>query len=199
MIKHIIFDLDGVLVDAVELHFHAFNAALFEKTGQSIGWEEHNEKFNGLPTISKLKKMGFTDERIISDINRLKQTYTSSKFNDLSVDRNLISILSELKENYVLSCASNSTRNTVVIALKRLGIDDLFSSVFSNNDVNEPKPSPEIYYRCMLSVGIYVPQTMIIEDSLVGAEAALRSGCRICMVKNRADLTYEKVIEYAKA
>ncbi len=195
MIKHIIFDLDNTLVDASEIHFQTFSTAVFNVTGIVITREYHQEHLNGLPTLEKLNRLSITNTKWISDIYKLKQEHTSDLFNNLSTDYELSGILSYLiNDGYILSCASNSIRNTVVLALKRLRIDDYFSSVYSNSDVKEPKPSPEVYYKCMFKVGIYVPQTLIIEDSLVGAEAIQRSGCKGLMVRDRKDLTYEKII-----
>ena len=62
MIKNIIFDLDGVLVDTRDIHFHALNKSI-KKTGlNAINFKEHVKKFDGLPTKEKLKILNETNQ-----------------------------------------------------------------------------------------------------------------------------------------
>lgn len=195
MIEHIIFDLDGVLVDAKELHFRAFGQALADLKGIYLSDKQQFE-LDGLPTKIKLARLGFTNEKEIMEIDKKKQAISSELFNQLTEDKDLAFTLSLLSTRGIkLSVASNSRRNTVVIALKRLGIDQYFSSVQSNDDVVQSKPSPEMYYKCMLEQKIWIPRTMVIEDSDVGAEACVRGGMSVLRVENRSQVTLEN-IEY---
>jgi beta-phosphoglucomutase-like phosphatase (HAD superfamily) len=90
MIKHIIFDLDGVLVDARDLHYHALNLALAE-VGQEyiIDREEHLSTYDGLPTSKKLQMLSLskglpTDSH--DHVWRLKQEKTIYLIDKMSTD-----------------------------------------------------------------------------------------------------------------
>ena len=79
MIKAVVFDMDGVLIDATDWHFHALNQAL-SLFGLEIEYEEHLSQFNGLPTKSKLKilsdmiknDMAMLEKEIHKEFNRTK-------------------------------------------------------------------------------------------------------------------------------
>lgn len=199
MIKHLIIDLDGTMVDAKDIHYNAFNQAFRHVMGYIIDKTQHDTELCGLPTMVKLDKLGVKLPIDRKEIYCKKQEITADLFNELKPDLELSDILINLlNDGYTLSCASNSCRNTVVIALKRLGIDEYFTSVKSNDDVKKSKPSPEMYYKCMLETGLWVPETLIIEDSQYGIEAIRNSGCHGLIVKNRSDLTYNKISEQLK-
>jgi len=200
MIKLIVFDLDGVLVDAKDIHFKAFNLAvsLFGSKYQ-ITKEEHLSKFDGLPTKEKLellsKERGLPKEHHQLLWER-KQNITSSLIEDISKDEEMISTIELLKrDGYKLHVASNSVRSTVVDILKKLGIIEYFDKIFSNNDVRKPKPNPEIYLRCMVEEGVKPHETLILEDSCVGRRAAKDSGAFLFPVKNTSDVVYKDIAE----
>lgn len=195
MIKHIIFDLDGVLVDAVEIHAKAFIQAVFDIKQISISPIWHSNYLNGLPTHKKLENLGITNTIEKQQIHNLKQEYTFNELNNLIEDKELQNILIELRrQKLILSCASNSIQKTVDTILSKLGIIHYFDSIMSNQTVDNSKPSPEMYYKCMIENQLWVPDTLIIEDSEIGQTAIRNSGCKGLIIKNRQDLTLDKII-----
>jgi len=116
-IKLIIFDLDGVLVDAKHIHWQTLNLALHTITGVNhyeISWEEHLTIYDGLKTDEKLKmlhaKRGFNLD-FADEVWREKQRLTMEQFRLLQPNPELRLVLSELKSmGYMLACCSNSTR-----------------------------------------------------------------------------------------
>lgn len=194
MIKHIIFDLDGVLVDAREIHAKAFISALSEIAKLNLTQQEH-DRLCGLPTKIKLRKLGIPDGNITAEINRKKQQYTLQEFDRLGPDLELIDMCKSLKvKGLKLSCASNSVMKTVELALYRLGIKRFFDFWIGNDCIWNPKPSPEMYYKCMLAVTRWVPETLIVEDSPYGIEAAQASGCQFIQVLNRQEVTLTRIL-----
>ena len=198
MIKLIIFDLDGVLVDARELHYEALNDALAE-VGEEyvINRDEHLSTYDGLATSKKLKML--TEKKGLPEkdhhlIWKLKQEMTSKVIDRFSIDGRLQNILKRLKaEGYTIACATNSIRETAKLQLIRRGFFEFIDYLYSQTDVNNIKPNTEVYLRCMLKAGCDPVQTVIVEDSHIGRKAALNSGAHLCPVINSLDLTYEKV------
>lgn len=199
MIKLIIFDLDGVLVDARELHYRSLNEALGEIDPKYIiQRDEHLSTYDGLPTSKKLEILSIRkglDEHFHRAIWELKQKETIRIISEeMTYDDRMRGILSTLKSNgYTLCVASNSIRETVKMMLLRKGLMEYFDFFLSNQDVKSPKPSTEIYLQCMIKAGVSPKQTLIIEDSHIGREAALESGANLLGVKDSDDVTYEKI------
>ena len=198
MIKLIIFDLDGVLVNSRELHYIALNKALSEISEEyTISKEEHLCKYDALTTTQKLKKLSAEKnlpEKYHNRIWKLKQQKTLQEIDNYQRDYRIIDILKKLKsQNYKIACATNSIRETSKLMLIRKGFLDYIDFLYSNEDVNNPKPNAEIYMRCMIKVGVNPDETVIIEDSHIGRKGAIRSGAHLCAVKDSNDLTFDKI------
>ena len=200
MVKLVVFDLDGVLVDARELHYQAMNLALKNLGEEEISREEHLSTYDGLPTRKKLQllteKKGLPVEKH-SELWKLKQERTLSLIDAMTHDADMRYLLSKLKsEGYKVYVASNSVKKTIKMMLLRRGLMEFVDEFFSNEDVKNPKPNPEIYLRCMIHAGVTPRETLIIEDSHVGRKAAIESGAHLCPVSDMHDVTGEKIEEY---
>jgi HAD superfamily hydrolase (TIGR01509 family) len=199
MIKLLVFDFDGVIADCKEIHYQALNKAL-ERLGPQfiISREEHISTFDGLSTkkklnlLSKLKGLPLDRSDYIFD---LKQHLTMEMMEDnLSYDKRLVDILQNLKsDGFQIYMASNAIKPTIEAGLKKIGVHHLFDAIYSNQDVKNQKPHPEIYLKCMVDAGVTPKETVIIEDSKHGREAAVLSGAHVCGVDNPLDVTYEKI------
>ena len=199
MIKLVIFDLDGVLYESKEFHFDALNSALEEIDKKFIiSKEEHLNMYDGLSTRKKLELLTINkglDSKFYDQIWFKKQEITNSLLEKIGPNENLNLYLSTLKKaNIKLVCCSNSISKTVKTVLKNLGIFDFFDSVYSNEDVKNSKPHPEMYWAAMIKFSIKPNETVIVEDSPVGRLAAKMSGCNTIFINDPNDLD-EKLID----
>ena len=193
MIKFIIFDLDGVLVEAKNIHFNALNEAL---GSYAISWDEHLSTYDGLKTVQKLKMLSEhkgLPESLHSDIWNQKQKLTVQKLKELQPCNKLKNIMLKLSENYKIAVCSNSIRKTCLTVLSKLGIMEYMDLVISNEDVQNSKPHPEMYWKAISKMSYLPEQTLIVEDSPYGLLAAARSKSHILRVKNTNDVTLENI------
>jgi HAD superfamily hydrolase (TIGR01509 family) len=189
-IKFIIFDLDGVLVDAKKIHYEALNLALGDK--YSISWEDHLSKFDGLKTNQKLQILTLEKNLPVTEYDEIwqkKQKITLQKLQSLSINNNLIDCLTELSEKYKIAVCSNSIKKTVLTSLSRLGIIEFFDLLLSNEDVEFPKPHPEIYWKAMSYFGFLPNETLILEDSPPGLYAASNSKSNVIRINSPSEIT----------
>ena len=197
MIKAIIFDLDGVLVDTKKIHFEALNLALKKFKHNEISFEDHVKIFDGLPTNEKLKILNKKDnlpKKNFSKINRFKQKITSEILKKrIKKNLNLINIFKKFHKNYKIAVATNAVNSTLNICLNKLGISKYIDCKLSNENINFPKPNPEIYLRIFIKFGIYPSEALIIEDSHYGREAAISSGAKLLPIKKIEELTLKKI------
>lgn len=200
MIKLILFDLDGVLVEAKQIHREALNSALQEIDSKFIITEhDHLKYYDGLNTFAKLEKLtlmhGLSRE-VHKTVWHRKQELTRLKITNLTPDQNLIECLTILKKSYLLGCCTNSIRNTVETILTELEIEHFFDIVISNEDIQTPKPYPEIYWNAMSKFSILPEETLILEDAPPGLLAAHRSGANILRIKNPKEVTVDNIFNY---
>jgi HAD superfamily hydrolase (TIGR01509 family) len=196
-VKGIFFDLDGVLLDAVNWHYEALNRAL-ELFGLEINRHEHLKIYNGLPTKKKLEVLsaerGLPNE-LHSFINQLKQKYTLERlYSECKPVFHLEYALSRLQsEGYRIAVCSNSVANTVRISLEKLDLLKYVEIMLSNEDVTKSKPDAEIYLKALSKSGLEPKEVLIVEDNDHGIQAALKSGCHVLRVLNPQETTYDRI------
>ena len=195
--KLVIYDLDGVLVEAKNIHFDALNDALGKE--YEISWAEHLSTYDGLKTNQKLEMLsenkGLPTEQH-SDIWEKKQKYTLKMLKDLKPNVELQSLMSSLVDDgYKIAVCSNSIRKTVLTVLSKLGIMEYMDLVISNEDVKNSKPHPEMYWKGISMMSCLPEETLIVEDSPYGLLAASRSKAHVLRVKNPTEVTYTNIFK----
>ena len=197
-IKAIIFDLDGVLIDAVSIHYDAFNVAL-QAHGFTVSPEEHNEIYNGLPTIKKLEllteRAGLPPETYPS-IQEAKQAHTRSLINARcgpdAVKKEMMSFLK--KQGFELACCSNSIRATLDQTLLNTELLPFLDLTISCQEVPRPKPAPDIYTAAFERLEISPKESVVVEDSPIGVQSAEASGAYVCRVAGFEDVNADLVL-----
>ena len=188
--KLVIFDLDGVLVDACEWHRVALNEALKEVCDYEISLDDHNKKFNGTPTRAKLQRlveMGKVSPSDVDSVYKLKQKKTIEVIESSAEIRpEKIKMIKWIRNKDIsVACFTNSIRETTTL-------------VTTNQDVNNAKPNPEGYLSTLNYFNAEPHETLIIEDSPKGMEAAIASGCNVVRVKNPDDVDIELMRKHIK-
>ena len=198
MIKGLIFDLDGVLVDTKQIHFDALNEALKKcKAKKIISYNDHVNVYDGLPTEEKLRILN--KKKIIKKsknkfVKKYKQKLTLSLLKKkIKYDKNTYSLFSKLSKKYKIAIATNAVRETLNICVKTLKISKFCTYLISNEEVKKPKPHPEIYLRCLLKLGLKPKETLIVEDSHYGRVSAQDSGCHLMPVKSLGDVNIRSI------
>ncbi|NLH83775.1 MAG: HAD family phosphatase [Phyllobacteriaceae bacterium] len=197
MIKAIIFDMDGVLIEAKEWHYEALNRAL-RLFGYEISLYEHLTTFNGLPTKKKLEMLSVTSDlpvELHTFINEIKQIYTMEIVHSQCKPRfEHEYALSRLKaEGYRLAVCSNSIRTTIEVMMSRAALDGYLDFVISNQDVVRAKPDPEMYRTAITRLGLEPTDCLVVEDNENGIRAARGAGAHVMEVREVSDVNYRAI------
>lgn len=198
MIKAVIFDMDGVLIEAKEWHFLALNKAL-SHFGVAITPEEHHSVFDGLPTKRKLEIL--TEEKgfpkgLHEFVNDLKQQYTveliHAKCRPLFIHQYALMRLRE--SGFKIGLATNSIPQTRNLMMNYAKLADLLDIQVSAVDVERGKPAPDIYLEAMRLLDVEPFETLIVEDNPHGIAAAEASGAFVMKVKEVHDVTLRNIL-----
>lgn len=203
MIKAILYDLDGVLVDACEWHYVAMNKALIHEGFAPISRTEHEMVFNALPTMNKLDllvRQGKVPESAKQKIFNLKQAFTkeaileNAKPDQVKSDLHSYTMCLGIKS----ACVTNSITETATIMLEKTGQLHYMETLITNQMVKNPKPHGEGYIRAMVLLGSLPEETIIVEDSDKGVKAALSTGSHIIKVSGSEEVNIHKIITKLK-
>ena len=179
MIKNIIFDFDGVLVDSETIVLKAFSKYMQEcriKTN-----EKELANLVGKPTIVVIdilseKYFPEVKKKFSDDImNIASNIYKKELKKIVGVEE----FLEKSKHN--LYIGSNSMKNRIVDGLKRVGLEKYFNSnqIYSLDLVDNPKPHPDIYLKAVNDNDLIIDETIIIEDSVVGVKAGQDANVKV--------------------
>ncbi len=197
-IRTILFDMDGVLVNAKNWHFEALNKALIIHGFEPISYEDHLAHYDGLPTRKKLALLSQAQKIPVSqfeEINATKQRLTLeiSQEKCKPTAQHVRTVMQLKADGYQLAVCSNSVRASVDLLLEKTSLLPLFEFTLSNEDVSNPKPHPEIYQMAMERFGTAPGHTLILEDNINGILAARSSGGHVLEIRDSSEVTYEAI------
>lgn len=199
-VKAIIFDMDGVLIEAKSWHYEALNKAL-SLFGMKISRYDHLVTYDGLPTKKKLEMLS-TERGLPIELHEfisdMKQQYTMEIVYAQCKPRfHHEYALSRLKqEGYKLAVASNSIRKTVQIMMEQSALLGYLDFYLSNQDVKLGKPHPEIYTKAIKKLGISPQECLIVEDNEKGIQAAKASGAWLMEVNEVEEVSYQNIMRH---
>ena len=202
-IKAIIFDMDGVLIEAKDWHYEALNKAL-GLFGMEITRYDHLVTYDGLPTRKKLEML--SSERglpikLHEFISDMKQQFTMELVHAQCKPRfhHEYALSRLMQEGYKLAVASNSIRNTVQVMMEKSALIGYLDFYMSNQDVTRGKPDPEIYIKAIQRLGLKPDDCLIVEDNENGKQAARVSGAWLMEVNEVEDVNYSNIMSNIKS
>ena len=179
MIKNIIFDFDGVLVDSEMLVARSFCRYLCERNIQFT--ENDFSQFAGKKTVNVISELSakFNIDNEQGFFNDIMQIANEIYASELTPVPGAIEFLESTAYNCFIG--SNSGKKRIVSGLKKVKLDKFFAvnKVFSFDMVDKPKPEPDIYLAVINANNLDKEETIILEDSAVGVKAGVASGVKV--------------------
>ncbi len=168
-----IFDMDGVLVNTVPLHFKAWKK-MFKEYGKDFSFEDYKAKVDGIPRMDGAKAIlsELSDEEVKEAASRKQQIFLEILDNEeVNVYKGTIDLINKIKEIGIKVAAISSSKNCITI-LSRAQIDTLFDVIITGNDIKRGKPDPEIFLSASERMNLSPQECVVFEDAVLGVEAA---------------------------
>lgn len=191
-IKAVIFDLDGVLVDSGSVYDMVFDRWLWEQKIPAQVREKILSRNINMP--------GMTWEDLIHATNEIAGTHHDYKKVQLELSdrivRNILDVgvplkpgaleaVRKLKEHYILGVASNSLRMVIERMLRHQGLYEYIQAFTGVDDVHCGKPHPAIYQKTMQALHVRPEETVVIEDTSLGAQAGAAAGAFVYVIPDQ--------------
>lgn len=203
MVKHIIFDMDGVIIDSEPEYQKRLKRYMISK-GFDISGELYNKicglnlkmSFEFFRTSIKGFNLDYRDY-----LMERRQSYEEDPIDPIKiVDPEIYPLLKYLKnKHFHIALASSSPRENIVKHLNTLKIIDDFEFIVSGMEFRESKPNPEIYCYTMKKMGVIPQECLVVEDSTYGLRAAKASGAVVvCKIDNRFGYDQSSADYYVK-
>ncbi|MBU1113055.1 MAG: beta-phosphoglucomutase family hydrolase [Candidatus Omnitrophica bacterium] len=177
--KGAIFDLDGVIVDTVPLHFKAWKK-MFLEYGQEITFQDYKEKIDGIPRISGARAIlkDLSEDKLNQAASR-KQGYFLEflEKEGVKVYPSTLELIENLKNQKIKVAVISASKNCR-FTLEKAGIDSLFDVIITGNDVKKGKPEPDVFLLAAEKLNLSPEVCIIVEDAVLGVLAAQRAGMR---------------------
>jgi len=189
MIKAILYDLDGVLIDTTDWHYVILNKALEQVAGIRIEKHENDLYYDGLPTMTKLdrlRKEGRVTLAQYDEIYRVKEEHFMDYINKFTQERPEKILLHEWARSggLKLACVTNCREEVAGAMLHKSRQGSYMHAIVHRDEVNNPKPHPEPYIACMVKLGIPPSECIILEDSDAGMKSAYATGSVVVKVNS---------------
>jgi beta-phosphoglucomutase len=203
-VSAVIFDMDGVLADTIELHYQSWQRVADE--WQIPFSKEDYSQILGMKreeSVDYLLKNHTVDVATRSEMLRRKNDYYLELVDTINSDQLLpgvAELLVELQAAQMRIALGSSSKNAEMV-LQKLGIDRLFEVVADGNSVANSKPSPEVFQKAAELLGLPPNECLVIEDAASGVAAAKAAGMRVLGVGpvdrlQQADLVVESLADY---
>ncbi|WNZ28529.1 MAG: HAD family phosphatase [Candidatus Bathyarchaeota archaeon] len=187
MVKAVIFDWDGTLADTRKAVVQSFQTVL-TKTGCKVS-NEFIERLMGVGTkktiIEAFKKCNMRiNVETLDNLSKEKVKIQAELADFVQVFDGAIELLDDLASKTKLAVATMSGRKVIDKVLAEKKIDSYFEAVISADDVNNPKPNPEIFLKTAKILGVLPIDCVVVEDSIFGVKAAKNANMKCIAVSS---------------
>jgi beta-phosphoglucomutase len=172
-----IFDMDGVVVDTVPIHFRAWKK-MAEDYARAFTFEDYKAKVDGIPRIDGARAIleGMDEETVLAASDK-KQHYFLELLGkeEIPTYPSTLDLITELRRLQIRVAVISSSKNAPLI-LERIGLAHDIDALISGGDIQRGKPDPDIFLQAARRLGITPENCIVFEDAVLGVEAAKRAG-----------------------
>lgn len=185
MIKAIIFDMDGLMIDSERVTFECYQERL--KDMNLTMDEEFYKTLLGKPIKGIYQRFydvygnDFPIENVIQDVHQLMAVRFETE--GVPVKKGLVELLHYLKDNnYKTIVATSSNRDRVDKILAQAKITEFFDDSICGDEVTKGKPNPEVFLKSCQKLGVNVDEAIVLEDSEAGIQASYDANIKVICI-----------------
>ncbi len=183
-----IFDMDGVVVDTVMLHFHAWKR-MFEEHGRVFTFDDYKAKVDGIPRRDGARAIltGLSDAEL-DRACEIKQGYFLEALERERIPAypGTVALIKAIRSSGRKAALISSSKNLPRI-IKSAGVEDIWDAIVSGTEIKKGKPDPEVFLTAASRLGMEPGRCVVVEDAMQGVEAAKRGGMKCIGIDRHND------------
>lgn len=173
--KLVIVDLDGTLFDTKDVNYNAYKDAI-APYGYDIDYKYYCEFCNGRHFMDFLPQITTYDKDILMEIHKAKKNAYKNHLDKAILNTGLVDIIRLMHTEYKTAVVTTASRENCYDILNQFDIFNMFDLILTHEDITMTKPDPEGFLKAMQHFSAGPKDTIIFEDSIIGLEAAEKSG-----------------------
>lgn len=201
MLRVILFDFDGIIVDAEPVHLRAFQEVL-AKTGITLSEDDYYGSYLAMDdrtlisTVLRDRKRDFDESTVEGLMQSKSEGYERLIREGIKIFPGVVDFVNSVSKRYLLGIGSGALRHEIEFILDYIGLKDRFGVVVSAEDVEKCKPDPEVFTKALREINdrlphdsspVYPSECLVIEDSFAGIRAAKLAGMKTLAITNSYD------------
>ncbi len=184
MIKAVIFDMDGLMIDSEEISYTCYNS-LLEKENLTLSKELYTQFLgksveNGFHLIEKNYHIQIDIEQALMNFREIMQRIVDEK--GVALKKGLIELLQYLQEHHYQTIIATSSNLIRVHQLLDDKVFERFDDIICGDEVTKGKPDPEIFLKACQKLGVEPSEALVLEDSEAGIQAAYNASIPVICI-----------------
>jgi len=186
MIKAIVFDMDGVIIDSEYQHFLAWKQLFKKQKNVDLEEKDFQQLIGTLDqyTVKNYFKKYHVRGNALKWRDKKKKIYKKLLQQKVKMFPGVKQVIVKLSKKYKVAIATSSWRKEAKIVVKKFKLQKYITKIIGKEDVRNHKPHPQIYQKMAKRLGVKEEECVVIEDSIPGIIAAKRAKCKCIAVTN---------------
>ena len=196
MIKGIIFDMDGVIIDSNRVHYENWNTVFKRRFGIVVPMEEFASRLG--ESSKDFTEYFIRKYNLKVNFNEIVKELRENFYNNsskINLKKNVKEVLGRLKQNYKIALATGANKEWAIDIITSNGLSDYFDYVIAGNEVKKAKPEPEIFLKAAEMLKLKPRECVVIEDASFGILAAKNAGMFVISIPD----DFTKYQDHSKA
>jgi HAD superfamily hydrolase (TIGR01509 family) len=188
MIKGIIFDMDGVIIDSNHIHYENWSDVFRKRFNKTIPVKEFAEHLGESPKefTENMIRIAGVDSSYEELFGLVRENYRRLR-SKIILKKGIKEVLPILKKKYRIALATGAGKENAIDTMETFGIGDYFDYIVAGDEVKRAKPDPEIFLKAAKMLGLEPFECIVIEDAKMGIIAAKNAGMKVISIPD--DLT----------
>lgn len=179
MVKAVIFDMDGVIIDSNPVHFKAW-INVIKPFGINLVLDDFKDLIGKHSTVvaKHIKEKYGLSPSVLDLVKMKKAKYIELLPIEVELRSNSVDFIDAVRQKYSTAVATSEDAKTTKLVMNKFELNDRFDTIFTSDDINKPKPYPEIYLKTAKALGVEPNECIVVEDTVPGVESAKRAGMK---------------------